>query len=118
LKTRKTLALIALLATSACMETSGTAENANAATPLVGKTLTSANGTIFTFDGNGNVGGALDGSTIVGTYEADAIQICSTYSEPARLAGSEFCSVPDIDGDTVIFRRTDGSQSQPYTISG
>jgi hypothetical protein len=115
---RKFLILSALLATSACMENSGATQNATAVTPLIGKTLTAENGTVFTFDANGNVGGMIDGGEIVGTYEADATQICSTYSEPARLAGSEFCSVPDINGDTIIFRRSDGSQSQPYTISG
>jgi hypothetical protein len=115
---RKLLILSALLATSACMENTGATQSATAVTPLIGKTLTAENGDVFLFDGNGNVGGTLRGEPIVGTYEATATEICSTYSSPEFLTGREFCSTPVYEGQTLIFQRTDGSQSQPYTISG
>lgn len=87
------------------------------ADPLIGKRLVSGDNSII-LNAGGTVGGALGGETIVGTYQADEEEICSTYSAPELLTGKEFCSVPVISGDTVIFNRRDGSQSPTYTIQG
>ena len=93
-------------------------QGASAVEPLVGKRLVAENGTVFIFNADGTVGGSLGGSPVIGAYTATASQVCSTYSSPENLTGQEFCSVPNITDDTVIFDRPDGSQSQLYSIEG
>ena len=85
---------------------------------LIGKELVSENGTVFLFNADGTMGGSLGGEDVVGEYRADATEVCSTYSAPEQLTGQQFCSVPEIEGNTVVFNRRDGSQSQTYTIGG
>ena len=110
-----TLIATALLLT-ACAETSST--SGTVVDPLLGKTLTTGNNTVLILNADGTIGGQDDqGNTIVGTYTANAAEICSTLTAPARFAG-ERCSVPVFEGDTVIFNRRDASQSPPYTIQG
>lgn len=85
---------------------------------LIGTQLVASDGSVFLFNQDGTVGGNFRGEQIVGTYEANAQEVCSTYSEPKNLTGREYCSAPQISGDTLIFNRRDGSQSQPYKIGG
>lgn len=116
--TLKKFALIAALPLLAACMTPAATDEATAASQFVGKTLTSDGGTVFLFQDGGVVGGTFRGETpIVGTYTATATQICSTYSAPQQLTGREFCSTPVVTGNTVVFDRTDGSQSPAYTIS-
>jgi len=72
----------------------------------------------FIFNANNTVGGQLNGQPVVGTYTANANEVCSAYTAPQRLAGQELCSVPVIDGGTVVFNRRNGSSSPVYTIGG
>lgn len=114
----KKIALIAALSALAACTAPATTDGTTAASQFVGKTLTGDGGTVFLFQDGGVVGGSFRGEApIVGTYTATATQICSTYSEPAQLTGREFCSTPVVTGDSVVFNRTDGSQSPAYTIS-
>ncbi|MEM9307812.1 MAG: hypothetical protein AAGA74_10975 [Pseudomonadota bacterium] len=114
---QKYLAIAAALLASACMSTTDSA-TPSVVSSLVGKTLVTGN-TTFIFNQDGTVGGSLNGETIVGVYSADASQVCSSYTAPARFAGvGEICSVPVIDGGTVVFNRTNGSRSPVYTIEG
>ena len=108
-------AMVAALTLGACA--AGT-DGGTAVDPLLGKALVAENGTTFVFNADGTVGGNLGGEEIVGTYSTDAREVCSTYSAPKTLTGREFCSVPDIDGDAVVFIRRDGSQSPTYLIEG
>jgi hypothetical protein len=86
-------------------------------TPLLGKQLVNADGSIvFIINANGTMGGTFRGTPIVGTYKLTGDVSCSTYSSPEQLTDREYCSTPAITGNQVIFNRTDGSQSQPYTI--
>ena len=107
---------VAMLVLAGCA--TGTADVADAADTFIGKKLVAENGTTFTFQADGTVGGLFRGEEVVGTYTSDATEICSTYTAPEPLAGSEFCSTPEINGDTVVFNRRDGSQSPPYMIEG
>ena len=109
--------ITAALAVAACTPSETTTAE-TAATQFIGKQLVAENGTVFLFGADGSVGGTIGGDPIVGTYTADQREICSTYTAPERLAGSEFCSVPQVSGTQVIFNRRDGSQSQPYEIMG
>lgn len=84
---------------------------------LVGKRLVTETAT-FIIQPNGTMGGTIRGETVVGTYTADSTQTCSTYSAPEFLTGRDWCSVPVISGNTVIFNRTDGTQSPVYEIQG
>lgn len=88
-----------------------------AAAQFFDKSLVAENGTTFLFNPDGTVGGVFNGAAIDGTYTASASEICSSYTSPAALTGREFCSTPEIDGDTVVFNRRDGTTSQPYTIT-
>lgn len=112
-----TLAAAALLGLAACASGTDTMET-NAASALVGKNLVAENGNTFILNPDGTVGGTFGGEPLVGTFSASEGEICSTYTAPARLAGQEFCSTPDIDGGTVVFNRRDGSQSALYNIQG
>ncbi|MFY0679567.1 MAG: hypothetical protein JXR13_03235 [Thalassovita sp.] len=111
-----TLALVASLGLTACQTTTEGSSQATVVDTLIGKTLKTENGSTFILSGDGTVGGLLRGDPIVGTYDANAREICSTYSKPQALAGKEFCSVPTIDGNTVVFKRRDGSNSPIYYI--
>ena len=112
--------IAAIFALSACQTTTSPATSAQptAVDALIGKTLVAGEST-FIFNADGTVGGKLATGPIVGTYTATATQVCSTYSSPSNLVGlGELCSAPVIAGDTVIFNRTNGSQSPLYTIEG
>lgn len=111
------LAAGALTACAPAMEDKAMAKP-TAADQFIGKSLSVGEDTVFLFQPDGVVGGTMRGEPLVGEYEADATEICSTYSSPAALAGREFCSTPQVDGDTVIFLRRDGSTSPAYTIDG
>lgn len=106
---------LALVLLAGCTETPPTT---TVVEQFYGKRLVADNGAVFTFSPDGTVGGSFDGVPVVGTYNATATEVCSTYSSPKRLTGREFCSTPAINGDQVIFNRRDGSQSQPYRIQG
>lgn len=84
---------------------------------LIGKTLTTDAGTVFVFNSDGTVGGMFRGEEVVGTYDANGKEVCSIYTAPELLTGREYCSVPEIVDNTVIFNRRDGSQSGLYTIT-
>ncbi|WP_139176581.1 hypothetical protein [Jannaschia faecimaris] len=109
------LVTASIVSLSACTPTT---PSSTAVDPFIGKLLVADNQTVFLFNSDGTVGGTIRGEEIVGTYIADSREICSNYSEPEFLAGQEYCSVPDLDGETVIFKRRDGSESQPYTFEG
>lgn len=111
---RIAIVLVGTMALAACETT----PSVTAADQFFGKELVAADGTTFIFNPDGTVGGSFRGEEVVGTFSADATEICSEYTAPDKLTGYEVCSVPAIDGDTVIFNRRDGSQSQPYMISG
>lgn len=114
---KKRVALLPLLLIAACATAPETQGPATVVDPLVGKQLT-AGSTILFLNADGTMSGSDgDGNALVGTYTADATEICSNLTEPARFAG-ERCSVPVIDGDTVVFNRSNGSQSPVYTIGG
>ncbi|PUB08445.1 hypothetical protein [Yoonia sediminilitoris] len=107
-------ATLATLALAGC----ATEPSSSVVDQFYGKSLVSASGDVFTFSPDGTVGGEIRGEPIAGEYSATATEVCSTYTTPERLAGSEFCSTPAITGDQVVFQRRDGSQSQVYTIKG
>lgn len=112
-------AAILSFALSACVSDGGgsTATTQNAITPFIGKTLV-GNGGSFIFNANGTVGGQFKGEQVVGTYTATANESCSTYTAPKQLTGREFCSTPIISGNTVVFKRRDGSNSSVFKIEG
>lgn len=83
--------------------------------PLIGKRLVGDNVT-FIINADGTMGGTFRGEPVVGTYQANAKESCSSYSSPKSLTGREFCSTPVISGNTVVFNRRDGSKSPVYTI--
>ena len=93
-------------------------DTANAAESFVGKRIVAENGTVFAFGEDGTIGGSFRDQPVVGTYFIDGDAICSTYTAPEPLAGRDYCSVPDITGDTVVFNRRDGTQSGIYRIEG
>ncbi|EPX83906.1 hypothetical protein Salmuc_01681 [Salipiger mucosus DSM 16094] len=116
------LALVGL-GVAACQATpenmgSQTMETATVVDTFIGKRLVTENGGVFLFNPDGTVGGSLRGEEIVGTYTADTQEVCSTYSAPEFLTGREFCSVPVISDNTVVFERRDGSSSPVYMIEG
>jgi len=116
------LSIIALTACTPELETSATpaptaSATASVVAPLIGKRLVGDNIT-FIINADGTMSGTARGEAVVGTYEANAKETCSTYTAPAFLTGREFCSTPLIKGNTVVFNRRDGSQSQVYTIKG
>lgn len=108
---------ISLLALSACMSGEDMAEP-TAADPFVDKRMVTETGNVIILKSDGTVGGMIRNKAVVGTYSADATEICSTYTAPDFLVGKEYCSTPVVTGDTVIFNRRDGSQSPVYTIEG
>lgn len=114
------VALTATLFVAACNTTTDTAEMAKPTVvdSLVGKTLVAGENT-FIFNADGTVGGNIGENALVGSYSANETQVCSSYTAPERLVGlGGICSVPVITGDTVIFNRTNGTQSPVYTIQG
>jgi hypothetical protein len=116
-----TFLVISALGLSACQTTTTTPAAAivsepTVMDPLIGKSLVGENIT-FIVNADGTMGGTARDLPVVGTYSANAAETCSTYSSPEFLAGREFCSIPIISGDTVVFNRRDGSQSQVYTIT-
>lgn len=113
----KKLALI--FASTAVLVACETEPQATVVDSLIGKDLVAADGTTFVFNADGTAGGSFRGEAVAGTYSANASEVCSTYTAPQTLVDvGEICSVPAIDGDTVIFNRRNGSQSQAYTIQG
>ena len=112
------LVLAPALLLVACAETTTTSTTVGppAVEQLIGKQLVAENGTIFQLNRDGTMSGTLNGEDVVGVYTIDGAETCSTYTAPAVLVDGEYCSVPQIDGDTVVFNRLDGSTSQPYTI--
>jgi len=117
MKTHLGLALASVLGLAAC-NTSDGSQTGTVVDTLIGTPLVASDGTVFLFNQDGTIGGNLRGEQIVGTYVANAREVCSTYSEPENLVGREYCSAPQIDGNTLIFNRRDGSQSQAYMIGG
>jgi len=115
----KYYAFAAIIALSACQTTTDVAMDARpmAVEQFFDKTLTNAGGTIFTFSPDGKVGGVFRGEEIIGEYTSTEYLICSTYSEPEAFVGIDICSAPVVSGDQVWFKRTDGSESGPYTIT-
>jgi len=111
------LAVASIMVLGAC-DTSSRPQAATVVDSLIGTQLVGSDGSVFLFNQDGSVGGNLGGEKIVGTYEATAREVCSTYSAPERLTRQEYCSVPQINGDTLIFNRRDGSQSPAYKIGG
>lgn len=111
------LALASAFVLGACDTTSGS-QTGTVVDSLIGTPLVGSDGSVFLFNPDGSVGGNLRGEPIVGKYDANTREVCSTYSAPKNLVGREYCSVPKISGDTLIFNRRDGSQSQPYKIGG
>ena len=119
--TKAVLALSAL-ALGACSEVVSTQDAATAESTaidrLIDTRISTPSGTFFLFRPGGVVeGGTSNGDPIVGTYVADASEVCSTLTAPASIAG-EYCSMPVYDGDTVIFHRRNGTKSPLYTIGG
>jgi len=103
------------LALSACMST--TADQATVADNIVGRQLVTEDGSTIIVNADGTVGGAIGGNPVVGTYVANAKEMCSVYTSPERLVGREFCSTPVFNDDgTMTFTRRDGSSSPIYTI--
>ncbi|MCT4559114.1 MAG: hypothetical protein N4A61_13780 [Pelagimonas sp.] len=88
------------------------------ADPLIGKRLMTDKGALIILGADGSVGGEINGKAVVGTYSANATEMCSTYSAPDFLKDKEFCSTPVISGSTVVFQRRDGSSSPVYNIKG
>ena len=96
-----------------------TAPQPTAADPFIGKRLVSDSGdVVFLYNSDGTVGGEFRGDDVVGEYTAYATEICTTFSAPDLLAGREYCSKPDFDGNTGVFNRRDGTQSARYTVEG
>lgn len=93
------------------------APQASVMAPLVGKQLVTDSVT-FIVGADGTMGGTFKGEPVVGTYTATATESCSIYTSPEALTGREFCSVPVITGNTVVFNRRDGSVSPAYSIQG
>lgn len=85
--------------------------------PLIGKQLVS-DGVTFIINADGTMSGQARGEAVVGTYKIDGDESCSIYTAPEFLTGREFCSVPTITGNTVVFNRRDGTTSPVYTIKG
>lgn len=113
---KKLLLVGALAALAACDAPTDTASG-SAVDPFLGKVIASEGGTSFLFAADGTIEGTFRGEApIVGTYTADGREVCSTYSSPEQLTGREYCSVPDITGNQIVFNRRDGSQSPVYVI--
>lgn len=111
------LAITTITTLAGCM--SGAAiKEATVVDPLVGKRLVSSSGNVFLIKPDGTMGGKIRGEDVVGTYTASSTETCSVYTAPAFLVGKEYCSVPAIDGDTVVFNRRDGTKSAVYKIEG
>lgn len=104
----------AVLAVAGCMET-GTEAKPTVMDPLKGKTIQSETAT-FIIGADGTMGGTMRNQDIVGVYKADDKVSCSTYTAPDVLTGREWCSVPVVAGDTVVFHRTDGTKSPEFKI--
>lgn len=111
------LACVSVLALGAC-DTATTSQSPTVVDALLDKNLVAENGTVFLIRSDGTMGGQLGGKKVIGTYKANARESCSVYTAPEQLTGREFCSTPQIDGDTVIFNRRDGTKSQKYKIGG
>lgn len=111
------IACISIVTLGAC-DTATSTQAPTVVDPLIGKRLAAADGTVFLIQPDGTMGGQLGGAEIVGTYTANATESCSVYTAPEQLTGREFCSTPQIEGDTVIFLRRDGTKSQPYKVTG
>lgn len=113
----------AALGLTGCMNTESTemavkpAMSDSAYAPLIGKRLVSGD-TTFILNADGTMGGEINGQTVVGTYKITGDESCSTYTAPDFLTGREYCSVPAITGNTLVFNRRDGTQSPVYTIEG
>ncbi|SMX30184.1 hypothetical protein TRP8649_04326 [Pelagimonas phthalicica] len=118
MKTIFAISLAAVSLLTACQTVTPDAAPTTAVTPLVGKKLMADNGLVIIMNADGTVSGTARGEDIDGTYVATAKEVCSTYAAPEFLAGKEFCSEPQIDGNTVVFLRRDGSKSATYTIGG
>jgi len=114
-------AAAALFAIGACTETpTEESFDPGAAEQFIGKKLTTEDGrSTFLFFANGTVGGnTRTGAAIEGTYSARGDLICSSYTAPSNLIDlGEICSKPAIEGNTVVFNRTNGSQSPRYVIT-
>ncbi|MCJ8336389.1 MAG: META domain-containing protein [Epibacterium sp.] len=115
MKFQATLAVLAAFALSACETTTG---SSTVIDTLIGKPLVTDNGNTFLFNPDGTVGGNIGSNAVKGTYSANTQEVCSNLTAPKSVAGREFCSVPRIDGDVVVFDRRDGSQSPAYKIGG
>lgn len=111
---KKLIVIASALFVTACTDTSSAPTVVD---PVIGKTLTVGNA-FFVLNADGTLTGQNpDGDAIIGTYTANATEICSAITTPPGFAG-ERCSVPVYDGNTVLFNRRDGSQSPVYTIEG
>lgn len=122
----KTLAITAaaFLLTACTETTSPTAGGSGtAADPLVGKTLISDDPdfpSVLVLNADGTLGGtARARGAVAGTYTANAREVCTTFSLPGRLAQlGRVCIIPVIEGDTVVFKQSNGARSVTYTIQG
>ena len=118
MKTFLTLAAVSLLALGACTP-EPTMDKPTGLDLIKDKRLVGGDGTVFLINSDGSVGGLFRGEApIVGSYTENDGEICSTYTEPENFRDLKVCSVPDVTGNTVVFNRRNGSQSQPYTIGG
>lgn len=121
MKTISLMIAAAALSLSACQSTTNASMDkapTSVAAPLIGKTLALESGDSIILNADGTVGGQIRGGEVSGTYVATAKDLCSVYTSPDVLKGKEFCSVPKIDGDTVIFHRSNGTTSPTYNIQG
>ncbi|MGH1415335.1 MAG: hypothetical protein ACRBB0_17735 [Pelagimonas sp.] len=86
--------------------------------PLIGKTLVAETGATFVYNADGTVSGEMRNLPVAGVYTINAKDTCTVFSAPDQLKGQEFCSKPEINGNTVVFHRRDGSTSPKYEIKG
>lgn len=107
-----TCAFALVLTSAAIAQAEGTVVDA-----FVGKKIVSERGTVFEYRADGTIGGLLGGKMeIEGKYLADGEKSCTLYSAPEPLLHGVSCSIPRIEGNSVIFLRDDGSESAPYVI--
>ncbi|MBU2994356.1 hypothetical protein Q4555_06725 [Octadecabacter sp. 1_MG-2023] len=106
------LTLSALIAVSACSETTTTPDPIEQA--VSGRTLVSGD-TRLTAGANGALVGTLaSGDTLSGTWRIGNGKWCRTLTQPARFAGAEVCQDAALAGDQLVIV---GSNGTPTTYS-
>ena len=107
--------LAAMLVLAGCVS-SPQSKSPTAADGLIGKRLSASSGQVFLLNPDGSVGGRTSaGQAIVGTYRANSTEICTKVTAPPAVSG-DYCSIPVINENTVIFNRRDGTRSDLYLI--